>query len=1010
MKGLTPAPAILAPADGAVLPGAQTAVRVAGPAGARLALSVNGAPVPESRLGTRVEDSARGIGAAEYIGIDLKPGQNRFDLVVIDPFGNERGRAAATITAPGPLARIELTPFTPPVADARSDARLRLRLLDSADVPVAARSAVTLEASQGLWRTPDLDPLAPGVQTFVEGGEAILALSSPDKPGEVRLRASSGAVETETPVAFAPALHPLMAVGVIDGVLDLSRLTGQLSPASPTDSFERELRSFGSDALHGRAALFLKGKVRGDTLLTLAYDSEKPAREDLFRDVKPDRWYPVYGDEASRGFDAASAGKLYLRVDRGASYALYGDFNPAPASGGPRLARYSRSLTGIKTHLEGENLKAEAWASQGRNRRIVEELPATGTSGPYRLGAADIIAGSEQVEVVVRDRDQPAVVLRNTPQVATADYSLEDGRLLFRRPVPSLDADLNPVVIRISYESDQGGPDFWTVGGDLEVDVAPGLSLGASVADDRNPQAPYRLAGTRARWQLSTRTELTAELAHSQGAKLGGGGAGRVELKHQDGPFSARLAAGRAEAAFDNPASPLSRGREEVTARGAYAVDPQTRLAAEFLSSADTATGSRRDGAKLSVERDFGPGLRGEARLRQVRESAAPALPDSPGGLDFTSAGGKLTAEVPGFEDASVYGEAEQALAGSGHLIAAGGEMALAPRVRLYARHEFANSLTGSYGLNDSGQRRYTSVLGIAGDVMEGGQAFSEYRLPTALDGRSGEAAIGLRNLWPVAEGLRLSTSVERVAGIRKESRNEALALTGGIEWTARADLKTTGRLEWRDATASESWLAGAGAAWKLTEGWSLLGKASIDSTRPKGGGADTLRSRLQLGLAWRDPAGRWLALGRIARLLDQDAAGRRDGRLLALHANLQADRRTEWSWRYAVKHGRDEGAGLDSRGLAQLAGMGWRRDLGNRWDLALHGRALADSAASAGRFGLMAEVGYRIADNLWVAAGYNAIAVREAELAGDEPSRRGAFLRLRFKFDETLIAGALPE
>lgn len=1011
LPGLTPMPAILAPADGAMLPGTQTAIRLAGPAGARLELAVNGVPVPESRRGTRIEDGVRGIAAAEYIGVNLKPGLNRLELAAIDSFGNERGRVIATVTAPGPLARLELSSLGSPVADGRSDARLRLRLLDAAGVPVAARTTVTLDSSQGQWRLPDLDPLAPGVQTFVDGGETLLALSAPDKPGAVQLRASSGAVVAKTPLVFAPALSPLMAVGVVDGVIDLSRLAGRLSPASPTDAFERELRSFGDDGLHGRTALFLKGKVLGDTLLTLAYDSEKPARRELFRDIQPDRWYPVYGDEASRGFAAASGEKLYLRLDRGASYVLYGDFNTAPAgSGGPQLARYSRSLTGAKAHLEDGGVKAEAWASRGRNRRIVEELPGTGTSGPFPLAAADIFPGSEQVEIVVRDRNQPAVVLKATPQVAMADYSLEGGRLLFRRPVPSLDADLNPVSIRVTFESDQGGPDFWTMGGDLEATVAPGLSVGASLVDDRNPQAPYRLAGGRARWQLAEHTTLAAEVAQSEGAVLGHGRAGRVELKHAEGPLTAQLAVGRAEAAFDNPASPLSRGREEIAGRAAYAVDADTRLAAEVLHSADTTSGGRREGAKLTVERDLGHGLRGELGLRRVDETASPALAGSPGGIAFTSVRGRLTAQLPGFEGASVYGEAEQAVAGSGHVLAAGGEVALAPRVRGYARYEFANSLTGAYGLNDAGQRRYASVLGIAGEVMEGGQAFSEYRLPAALDGRTAEAAIGLRNLWPVAEGLRLSTSVERVTGVGKESRNEALALTGGVEWTARHDLKTTGRVEWRDATAGESWLLGAGAAWKLGDGWSLLGKGRFETSQPRNGGTDTRRGRLQAGLAWRDPAGRWLALGRVAKLVDHDAVGQRDGRLLALHANLLADRRSEWSWRYAVKHSVDESAGLTSSGLAQLAAVGWRRELGGKWDAALHARLLADNAPSSRRFGLMAEVGYRLTDSLWLSAGYNALAVRSADLAGGEPDRRGVFLRLRFKFDETLLSGALPQ
>jgi hypothetical protein len=36
--------------------------------------------------------------------------------------------------------------------------------------------------------------------------------------------------------------------------------------------------------------------------------------------------YPVYGDASLRSFDARSGSKLYVRVDKDKSYALFGDF------------------------------------------------------------------------------------------------------------------------------------------------------------------------------------------------------------------------------------------------------------------------------------------------------------------------------------------------------------------------------------------------------------------------------------------------------------------------------------------------------------------------------------------------------------------------------------------------------------------------------------------------------------------------------------------------------------
>lgn len=47
--------------------------------------------------------------------------------------------------------------------------------------------------------------------------------------------------------------------------------------------------------------------------------------ERLFRDIEPGEYYPVYGDSSAKGFDAQSTSKLYVRLDKGRSFAMYGD-------------------------------------------------------------------------------------------------------------------------------------------------------------------------------------------------------------------------------------------------------------------------------------------------------------------------------------------------------------------------------------------------------------------------------------------------------------------------------------------------------------------------------------------------------------------------------------------------------------------------------------------------------------------------------------------------------------
>jgi hypothetical protein len=51
-------------------------------------------------------------------------------------------------------------------------------------------------------------------------------------------------------------------------------------------------------------------------------------------------------------------------------------------------------------------------------------------------------------------------------------------------------------------------------------------------------------------------------------------------------------------------------------------------------------------------------------------------------------------------------------------------------------------------------------------------------------------------------------------------------------------------------------------------------------------------------------------------------------------------------------------------------------------------------------------EVGYLVVKNLWLAAGYNVKGFAASDLGGDATTQRGAYLRLRYKFDEELFDG----
>ena len=483
--------------DGDTLAIPQTNIRVKGHASAVLSLMVNGEAVSDKRIGQKSVLAQRQVQAWEYIGINLKPGSNILEVIQHDPFGNERGRQSITVITPDKLGALRIKrPAERLEADGVTLVDIKVQLVDDQGVPVTVRTPVTLEASRGVWQVPDLIPDEPGTQVFIEDGTGTFPLLSPHEPGGVRLRVTSGLLQTEADLTFLPQLRPLLAVGVIEGVINVRKFDPKsLVPAREQDSFERELRelSFSGDKGRvqggGRAAFFLKGKIKGDYLLTMAYDSDKDTAERLFRDIQPDRFYPVYGDSSVRGFDAQSTGRFFVRVDKDAAYLLYGDFTTQTQDVGRRLGQYSRSLTGPKLHYENSKARVNVFGSRDDTRQVVDEIPARDVSGPYTLSNSDIVENSERVEILVRDRSQPSLVISTTPQVRFEDYEIDalSGSLLFRAPVPSLDPDLNSIVIRVTYEVDQGGDDFWVAGVDGQVRVTNFLELGGSYTRDEDP-------------------------------------------------------------------------------------------------------------------------------------------------------------------------------------------------------------------------------------------------------------------------------------------------------------------------------------------------------------------------------------------------------------------------------------------------------------------------------------------------------------------------------------------
>ncbi len=1019
--------AILTPQNNAILPRDQVNIRVKGLEGAALRLSVNGAAVEETRVGARLSDSTRKLQALEYVGVQLKAGENILVVTQSDGFGNARGRVQIKVSAPGRAGKIVIEAPKSASADGASAVSLVIRLVDAKGLAVTSRAPITLETASGRFDAEDLNPREPGLQLFIEGGILKVDLIAPSDPGDGLVRVLSGDLDARATISFVPALRPLIVVGTLEGGVNFFNfkprgVAGDLFEDDLKGLFNKEL---GKTSVSSRAALFLKGRVLGKNLLTLRYDSQN-TRDRLFRDIQPDEYYPVYGDGALKGFDAQSSGKLYVRLDRARNSFLVGDFTTASATQGNTLGNYQRSLNGARTHLENEKYKLDVFGARDNARLIVDEIRGNGTSSGYLLRAGGLQENSERVEIIVRDRNNLGSILETRPQTRFSDYEFDfdTGRILFRSPVPSSDANFNPIFVRIFYSVETGGPKFWVQGINGALKITKNLEVGGSLVRDSDPQDNFDLKTLSATFKAGEKTTVAAELASSKRDSVGRGKGSRLEIIHEGARLQARFFAGRTSADFDNPGSILSRGRGEISGRATWRLSSKTRVLAEALRTSELQNGNTRTGFQAAIEREVGRGIRAEIGVRHAKENA----PVNLGGanakpVDFTSLRARLT--VPVGTKSNLFGEVESDISDtSRRVLALGGDTKIGARSRLYGRHEFISSLDGRYALSGS-QEQQNTIFGIDSSYSNSGHLFSEYRLGGALSDREGQAAIGVRDAWNLADGVKVLGGFERtksmgngVSGSTGAS-NDSTAITGGLEYTRSQNVKATTRLELRRANQSNSLLGTLGAAARLNSELTLLSRGVFNVQRGQNGVGNAAQHRLQIGVSYRDKRDdRWSGLAKYE--FRQTVNGTRAGAILpgangfvgdqngtihlfSLDANYQPGAKLTLSGHLGAKLNSDKSNGFKSSTSAALTSARAIYELNRKTELSVQG-AILTSRGGGRQTGIGAELGRLLGRDMWLSAGFNAGAVADGDLTGNGYSRRGPYLRIRFKFDESLF------
>lgn len=164
---------------------------------------------------------------------------------------------------------------------------------------------------------------------------------------------SSGLLKQEIDIQFLADLRPLIAVGLIEGSVNFNNFDrNKLHSVNRDDGFEDQLTEIadwgGDTSLNGRAAMFLKGKVRGDYLLTLAYDSDKSRSSAYSATFSRTNIIRCMAMQQPKALKLNRPANCMCAWTKGA-YAMYGDYVTRTESIRRLIAcQYNRSLTGFK--------------------------------------------------------------------------------------------------------------------------------------------------------------------------------------------------------------------------------------------------------------------------------------------------------------------------------------------------------------------------------------------------------------------------------------------------------------------------------------------------------------------------------------------------------------------------------------------------------------------------------------------------------------------------------------
>jgi uncharacterized repeat protein (TIGR01451 family) len=989
---------------------------------------LNGEEVDGFYLDNTIKRADYRVAVTLWRGVHLKDGDNLFQVIEYDENDVETARVTKTFHYSGPPVKAELVQARSKLsADGKTPPVLAMRLTDKEGHP--AREGVLGEYSVDspylpLQRIEDLQKNALSASTserlkFQVGADGIvqIELQPTTRSGEavVRLNLLDGIQEVKA--WLTPDKRDWVLVGLAEGTLGYntaSRNMESLAAAGVEEDYYHD----------GRLAFYAKGTIKGEWLLTIAYDTEKNNGrnpQSLYGTIDPNKYYTLYGDATNQRYDAASSRSLYVKIERDQFYALFGDYDTGLTM--TELSRYTRQFTGLKSELKSQNFDYTVYASQNDQVYVKDEIQGDGTSGLYLLSKNNIIINSETVVIETRDRFRSEVILSSQQLTRYLDYSIDyaSGTIWFKSPVFSRDENFNPIFIVVKYELFDTKGGSWNYGGRGAVHTRDqNAEVGVSRIHEEEFGGSADLTGTDATIKLDDKTKIRAELAHSRNDESGteqNGTAYLIEASHKSERFEGTAYVREQDIGFGlGQQNQSETGTRKIGYDFLYKFTDSLGIAGSTFRQENLENGAVRDMAELQ-----GKYSQKTYELFSGVRYARDTFTDGQVGQSdqfFVGARDRLTDRL------SVLIRRDQSIGNDNNnadyptRTTLGADYKLNETATLFGAQEFTHG-----GQSDTSMTR----VGLRASPWTGGQMSESLQHEATDNGERLFSVLGLKQSWQLTQQWTVDFGLDRSQTISKTTgstgSNPALPVfnpnvppaSGGPDFTAlsvavgyRAEKWSwAARVEERFADTETKFNVFSGFLGEPREGIGLAAAVqasqSISATNGRSRNDD-----FRLGFVYRPKQTRWIVLDRLDLLIDQrrdSSTNYEDARVVNnLNTNYRALPDLQVALQYSCKYVRETIDEFDYRGYTDLIGLEGIYDLTKRWDISLKGSMLHSWSVDQYQYGSSASVGYNFVKNMLIRAGYNFTGFTDRDFSKADFTARGPFIKFSMKFDQMSV------